>query len=263
MPIAPPFATPEPDTERAIQIAPPSRAPWLAAFALVIAQACAAQGQDVHLARNEKATEQAIAAMLITDIYKRAGLNARIQPLPGARANAMALIGDKDGEVARVQTYASKNNSLIKVEPAYYYLTTTAFAKGNKGITIRTKDDLKKYRVGIVRGIAHAEAATESVATLQILGDYDQMYRMLDADRIDVAVDTGVNGPHIVKRLGLTGIQAVGELARLDLFNILSPGKAALAPKIGATIKSLKESGELTKLAKRYEEEFARSGTAP
>jgi polar amino acid transport system substrate-binding protein len=217
----------------------------------------------VHLARNEKATEQAIAALLITDIYQRAGLNAKIQPLPGARANAMALVGEKDGEVARVQAYASKNTSLIKVEPAYYYLTTTAFAKGDKAITIRSKDDLKKYRVGIVRGIAHAEAATEGIATLQVLRDYDQMYRMLDADRIDVAIDTGVNGAHIVKRLGLKGIQPVGELARLDLFNILAPAKTALAPKIAAAIKSLKDSGELTKLAQRYEAEFAKSGAAP
>ena len=86
---------------------------------------------------------------------------------------------------------------------------------------------------------------------------------MHEADRIDVAIDSGVNGPHIVKKVGLTDIQAVGELARLDLFNILSPMKKALEPRIAATIKSLKESGELTKLAQRYEAEFAKSGTAP
>lgn len=231
--------------------------------ALFLPLASQMQAQEVNLARNEKATEQAIASLLIADIYKRAGLTARIQPLPGARANAMALAGEKDGEVARIQGYATRNATLIKVEPAYYYLTTTAFAKADKGISITSKEDLKKYKVGIVRGIAHAEAATEGISGLQVVGDYDQMYQMLDAGRIDVAIDAGVNGPYFLKKLGFSGIKAVGDLARLDLFHILSAGKKDLSPKIGTAIKMLKDSGELAKLAQRYEEEFIKSGAAP
>ena len=47
--------------------------------------------------------------------------------------------------------------------------------------------------------LARNETATEGLTKLQVLGDYDPMYRTLDADHIDVAIDTGVNGPHIVK----------------------------------------------------------------
>ena len=78
--------------------------------------------QEVNLASNEKATEQVIAALILTDIYKNAGLTVKIQPLPGARANAVTLSGEKDGEVARVQAYANKNATLITVEPAYFQL---------------------------------------------------------------------------------------------------------------------------------------------
>ena len=141
------------------------------------------------------------------------------------------------------------------MEPGYYYLTTGAFAKTDKHITITSKDDLKKYKVGIVRGIAHAEAATEGLAGLQVTSSYDQLYQMLDAGRIDVAIDEGINGPVTLKGLGLTGITQVGEIARLDLFNVLTPAKKDLAPKISAAIKALKDSGELAKLTKRYEEE--------
>ena len=231
--------------------------------AVLVVCSSATFAQDVKLARNEKATEQAIATLLLTDIYKRAGLTLKVQPLPGARANAMTLSGEKDGEVARIQAYATKNASLIKVEPAYYYLTTTAFARGDKGITITSKDDLKKYKVGLVRGIAHAESATEGLTNLQVVGDYDQMYQMLDAGRIDVAIDAGANGPYVVKKLGLKNIIAVGELARLDLFTLLSPGKKDLAPKISGVIKSLKDSGELAKLTKQHKDDFIKSGIAP
>lgn len=219
----------------------------------------AAVAQEVQLARNENAIGQAVAAKLLTDIYKKAGLGINIAPLPAARANAVALAGDKDGEVARIAPYFAKNPSLFKVEPGYYYLTTAAFAKSDKGVTINSKDDLKKYKVGIVRGIAHAEAATEGLAGLQVTGSYDQLYQMLEAGRIDVAIDEGINGPSTLKGLGLKDITQVGEIARLDLFNVLTPAKKDLAPKISAAIKALKDSGELAKLTKRYEAEATKN----
>jgi hypothetical protein len=230
---------------------------WFTTLTTVVAMCVGsmAMAQEVHLARNENAIGQAVAAKLLTDIYKKAGLGINITPLPGARANAVALAGEKDGEVARIAPYFAKNPTLIKVEPGYYYLTTGAFAKSDKGITIASKDDLKKYKVGIVRGIAHAEAATEGLAGLQVTGSYDQLYQMLEAGRIDVAIDEGINGPATLKGLGLKGITQVGEIARLELFNVLTPAKKDLAPKISAAIKALKDSGELAKLTKRYEEE--------
>lgn len=230
---------------------------WFTTLTTVVAMCVGsmAMAQEVHLARNENAIGQAVAAKLLTDIYKKAGLGINITPLPGARANAVALAGEKDGEVARIAPYFAKNPTLIKVEPGYYYLTTGAFAKSDKGITIASKDDLKKYKVGIVRGIAHAETATEGLAGLQVTGSYDQLYQMLEAGRIDVAIDEGINGPATLKGLGLKGITQVGEIARLELFNVLTPAKKDLAPKISAAIKALKDSGELAKLTKRYEEE--------
>ena len=230
---------------------------------VAVLMASAVMAYDVALVRNEKAAEQAIAASLLTEIYSRTGLTVRIDALPGARANSAALAGTTDGEVGRVQAYADANPGLTKVEPAYYFLTSTAFAKAGSGILIASRDDLKKYAVGIVRGIAHAAAATEGVARVQIVGDYDQMFKMLAAGRIDVAIDTGVNGDYVIRKLGLTDIKPVGELARLDLFNILHARQAHLAPKIGREIRMLKNSGELAKLIRKHESNFTMSGEAP
>lgn len=222
-----------------------------------------ALAQNVNLARNEKAPAQAVAAALLTDVYKKAGLTLNIQPMPGARANAAALAGEKDGEVGRIPAYFTKNPTLVKVEPAYYYLTTVAFAKTDKGIKVTSKDDLKKYKVGIVRGIAHAEAATEGMAGVQVVNDYDQLYQMIDAGRIDLAIDEGINGPLVLDRLGLKGISAAGQIASLDLFTVLQPGKKDLAPKISAAIKALKDSGELDKLTKKYEGDLQKGTITP
>lgn len=93
------------------------------------------------------------------------------------------------------------------------------------------------------------------LAGLQVTGTYEQLYQMLDAGRIDVAIDEGINGPSTIKGLGLKGISQVGEIARLEMFNVLTPAKKDLVPKISAAIKALKDSGELAKLTKHYEDE--------
>jgi hypothetical protein len=49
----------------------------------------------------------------------------------------------------------------------------------------------------------------------------------------------------------------------MELFNMLHGSKKDVATKVGATIKSLKESGELAKLAKKHEDGFIKSGLAP
>lgn len=225
-------------------------------LAVLCVAAMSVSAQEMNLARNENAIGQAVAAKLLTAVYKKAGLGINIQPLPGARANAVATSGEKDGEVARIQAYADKNPSLIKVEPGYYFLTTAAFAKSDSGIVITSKADLKKYKVGIVRGIAHAEAATDGLPGLQVANTYEQLYQMVDAGRVEVGIDEGINGPVTLKKLGLTSIKQVGEIAKLDLFNMLNSKQKDVAPRISAAIKALKDSGELAVLTKQYESEY-------
>jgi polar amino acid transport system substrate-binding protein len=219
--------------------------------------------QELRLARNELAAEQAVAALILAEIYARLGMQITVQALPGARANALALAGEMDGEVGRVQSYADKNPALIQVRPAYHYLNSVAFAKSGKGIAIPNRTALKHYRVGIVRGIAHAENATVGLGNVETVRTYEQLFQMLESDRIDVAIDTSANGAYMIHKLGLKDIQAVGTLARLDLFHMLNPRQATLAPRLGAQIMRMKDSGELDKLSRRIEEDFMRNHATP
>lgn len=232
------------------------------AIGFVLAGFSVASAQEVKLARNELSPAQAIAAKILTDVYTKAGLMAKVEALPATRANAMALAGEKDGEVGRIGPYFVKNSSLVKVEPKFYYLTTTAFVKGGK-IKITSKEDLKKYKVAIVRGIAHAAAATEGVPSLEVVDDYEAMYKLLDAGRVDVVVDEAINGPFFIKKLGLKDLGSAGNVAAQDLFNVLTPKKKDLSEKISAAITAMTSSGELAKLQKQYEDDFINGKFSP
>jgi polar amino acid transport system substrate-binding protein len=218
------------------------------------------QAQTLQLSSNENAVEQEVAALLLSDIYTRAGLAANIQPLPGKRANQLALSGGKDGETARIKAYADKNPTLLRIDPAFYFLNTSVFARADRKLIINSKTDLSKYRIGIVRGIAHAERAVEGLTQVEVVDKYEQLYRMIDAGRIDIGIDTGINGLANIHLLGLKErVVPVGDLARHDLHNILIPRHAAIAPKISTTIKAMQSSGELAKLTSKYEQRIIES----
>ena len=220
-----------------------------------------AGAQDLKLAENENALEQAVAEKLLRTIYQKAGLKFVAEPLPAARANALTLDGKMDGEVARITTYAAKNPPLIRVDPPYHYLTTTVFAKVERKLSLRDKASLRDYRVGAVRGVAHAEAAVAGLKDATLVGSYEQLYRMLESGRIDLAIDTGVNGRKMIQSMKLAGIGEAGELARFKLHHILHPRHEKLVPRIAEVINQLTNSGELARLAERYEAELMGSSS--
>ena len=238
---------------------------FFAGYLLLLLQAVGgvAYAESLHFARNEHAAEQAVAALVLEDIYQRAGLKFTVTPMPGARANTAALAGKVDGEVARVHAYGEKNPTLIKLDPPYYYLTTVAFARADRKLSIRSRDDLAGLKVGYVRGIAHAELQAAHLENVTVISAYDRMYEMLQAGRIDVALDTGANGAYMIARNGMTDLQAVGTLAKHDLFHILHPSRRDLAPRIHSVIKQLRDSRQLDKIVRQREDQFLNSGMAP
>lgn len=226
--------------------------------ALGLAHQVSAENLRLGLAQGEAV--QDVAAGLLTAIYARAGLTASIQPLPAARITFLVLRDELDGEVARIGPYFDRNPSLFKVEPAYYHLITTAFARMDRHIAITSTEDLKNYRVGVIRGVYHAAIATEGVPNVTVTDSVTQLFKMLEANRIDVAVDVRLNGLDVVSQLGLTDIKPVGDLARRDFYNVLIGSKAGLASRIQPVIKAMKASGELARLTAELEKKRLNSG---
>jgi polar amino acid transport system substrate-binding protein len=235
---------------------------WLSlccAGLLTVMNPALAETLRIGVARNEAV--QGVAAELITEIYRRAGLKTQIEALPAARLTELVLNNEVDGEVSRIEIYFERNTSLIKVEPAYYWLVTAAFAKTDRKIVIKSKEDLKGYQIGIIRGVYHAAKATEGLSQVVVVDSVAQLFKMLESGRIDVAIDVSLNGTDMIQQLKLKNVAQVGEIARRDLFNVLIPSKASLVPRISATIKSMKASGDMESLIKRFEQKRLKDGT--
>ncbi|MDO8650636.1 MAG: transporter substrate-binding domain-containing protein [Undibacterium sp.] len=220
-----------------------------------------AQNDTIHLTRIEKNPDQFVAAQLLSDIYQRSGLQASISAVPPLRANQMVQGGQSDGEVARIEAYGEKNQNLVMVTPAYFYLTTVAYS--NQPISINSIEDLRKYKVGIIRGIVRSEDLTKNMVNVEKVVDFKSLFLMLEAGRFDVALETELSGSYMIKKFSLHHIKRVGTLEKHEVFNFLTQEKTLLAPKISATINALKKSGELETLKKKYEQDFLRGNIDP
>jgi ABC-type amino acid transport substrate-binding protein len=231
---------------------------WVMGAAWCVASG-AASAEVVNLSMQEKSPLVAIAGQVLTEVYKKAGLELKLQTYPAARASAVALSGEVDGEVSRGLDYIAKNPTLIKVEPAYFYGQYQAVAKADKGIKITSRDDLKKYKIAVVRGNTIYEKLTEGISGVQMVNTTEQLYQMLEGDRIDVILDNTLSTPVQLKAIGSKNIKPVGDLGKIELFTLLHPSKKDLAPKIGAAIKALKDSGELDKLIKKQEDAYLKT----
>lgn len=209
--------------------------------------------RELSFAVNEKAAEKKVATALAIQIFNNVGIKLIVTPMPGDKANKLALDGEVDGEVARITAYTTSNPTLTRVDPSFYGFVSAAFTKKGTSIAVNNKEDLKKYTVGYVRGIAHAQKITENVKNVIVADNYDHLFKLLATEKIQVAIDSKINGQDQINKFGLTAlIEPAKSLAVFDEHFIFARHKE-LAQLIGDEVKRLKESGELGLMAKKYE----------
>ncbi|SFV08003.1 substrate-binding periplasmic protein [Pseudoduganella namucuonensis] len=233
---------------------------WLCTLLASVGVFSSAIAEEVTLGRNQGLADQWVAAKLITDIGNKAGVTVKVKPLPAARANELNLSGEIDGEIARIDAYAAKNPTLVQSKPLYYYLVSTAFGKKDKSVS--SIADLKQYRVGIIRGVAHAMTVTAGMKVTEVNGP-EQLFLMLDEGKIDIAVSSEIDGNYRLKKMKLGDIKPLATLAKFDQGAIFNPAKRQTADKLAKTTAAMKQSGELDKLTAQYEKEFLSTGVEP
>lgn len=194
-------------------------------------------------------------AQMVVEILKQADIESSVVTLPYRRATAESRSARVDGEVGRIANYADRFQELIRVEPAYYAYTTNAFCKTAKGINIRQREELKSYKLGIIRGIKQFSDVVAGFPNVTEANDITQLFAMLNYDRFDIAINSNFSGKVELKKQGIKDVAECGEFSHHDLFLYLHVKHQALAPSISAVIVRLQKSGEMAKLVQKAEQQ--------
>ncbi|GAB3245107.1 substrate-binding periplasmic protein [Chitinimonas naiadis] len=205
-----------------------------------------------------------ICALIMVEIYKRAKIDTVPVSLPGARNAVAAEASEIIGESGRVTGYTNAHPTLTQVTPPISVWTTVAFYKHGIGVRLNVPADLKNYTVGYVRGTRSAEdVVTElGLTKLEAVSTPNALFKMLNADRFEVAIDGGTNGSFHIRRGGYQGIDQF-QLNSIPLYHILSPKYKDLAPTLSDIIQRMAASGELAKIAMQKEKEVLESSAEP
>ena len=200
--------------------------------------------------------DQIIGAEILKVAYKRLGIPIKIVQMPGRRALRESSEGRIDGEIHRIFSIGKDYPTLIRVPTPINYIEPTVFYK-NERFVVTGCPDLRDYRVGIVRGVRHAEACTRGMKHVQIVGDSNLLMQVLDKGRVDIVITARINGLLQIKKLRLDSIYPLSPpLNRSLVYHYLHKKHKALVPKIDKVFNEMQENGDLERLRQRFFKEL-------
>jgi polar amino acid transport system substrate-binding protein len=185
---------------------------------------------------------------ILTEAFRRLGMNLKIVQLPSERALQNANQGIDDGNFVRVEGMEKMYPNLIRVPEAITTLEFTAFTK-NDSIRITNWESLVPYRVAIVNGWKILENNIVGVKSLTKVRDEHVLFPLLLTGKVDIVVYDRRQGEYALKQLGAEGVRALQPpLIVKPMYPYLNKRHADLVAKLDQTLKAMKKDGTVKRI---------------
>lgn len=176
------------------------------------------------------------------EAFRRAGVRLRLVKLPAERALLDANAGIEDGELNRIAGLEAQYPNLIRVPEKLVDWTFAAFSK-DASIPGRW-DAIRQHVVGYIRGWKIYERELVGAPNVITTVDAAQLFRLLELDRIDIALYGREAGDALIRTRHLEDIHALHPaLATREMFMYLNRRHAALVPKLVQALRAIKAEG--------------------
>lgn len=198
-----------------------------------------------------------ISMKVLTKAYNRLGIKIKYRPLPGERALRTSNAGKVDGEVFRIANVSKRYTNLVQIPTSINTLPAIAFSK-NKKISIDGWQSLHPYKIGIQVGIKFAERGTKKLNPV-IVDTNEQLFRMLNSGRIDIAIASQVNGIKTLNTLKYINIHALQPvIEEYPLYHYLHKRHISLVPKLNDVLIKMHSSKEIQEIRAEHLEQLRR-----
>lgn len=226
-------------------------------IAVLLAPSVGVQGKDTFRIAKMESPDHRLLMRIVSEAYDRLQIPIEFIEFPGKRSLYEANAGYVDADLSRIKDVEKEFTSLRRVPTSIFWFEATAFSK-NKELKINGWESLRDLRIGIMRGMVYAEKGVKGLPRVTIVDKPGHLFKMLESDRIDVAIFSDINGLALIKELRLSSIQALKPpLERIEAFHYVHKKHAALVPKLDAIFQEMKTSGQLD----RMRQDFLREST--
>lgn len=195
---------------------------------------------------------------VIREAYRRLQIPIEFVQFPGKRSLYETSSGAADAELSRIYEVGLEFPSLRRVPTPIFWFDATAFAK-TKHLKINGWESLRDIRIGIMRGMVYAEKEVQKFPRVTVVDKPFNLFKMLDSDRIDVAIISDLNGLHMIKEENFVAIHALKPaLGRIYAYHYVHEKHAALVPKLDAIFQDMKDSGQLDRMRQEFIQDYMR-----
>lgn len=173
------------------------------------------------------------------------------ETLPAERSIQLVANGTNAGECCRIPAVILSRHPDLKVVPVSFFSARFNVFSKYPAPPIERFEDLKPFSVGTVKGwkVAVDNLHRIDPQELYIVTQPEQMFLMLEQDRIDYGVMGYMSGLKAVKDLGLNDIYALQPpLVEKQMFILLHPQYAELVPLFTQTLQQMMDDGSIKKI---------------
>lgn len=221
----------------------------LGLFILLLGGMASANGPAITISTNNTPQDRKVLELVSQEAFRRAGLVFQLDRNPSARSLDLANEGSIDGEGLRVAGLEQQYPNLVQVPERYTSISFVAFARDASIKLDHGWESLKPHRIAFINGWKMYEANATTAQSITKVDKPDQLFKMLEANRIDLALYTLADGSAIVKNLAIPGIAPLTPALRnADMFLYLNKKHQAHVPRIAQALKDMKADGTYAKI---------------
>lgn len=186
---------------------------------------------------------------IIIEAFRRIGVKAEVVFTPTERSLVQVNYGELDCELNRTEGMEQLFPNLCRVPEPNMVMHFVAFAK--KPFPISGWDSLRELRVGYVSGWKILEHNTNGFPNVTHVLTPEQLFQMLEMDRIDVALYAKLTGYERIKALGYDNIRHLDPpLASKSMFLYLNKKHKDLAAPLAKALKDMKYDGTYERIVR-------------
>lgn len=240
-----PAGSPSPGRRAALLLA----CGWLA---LPPARAQSDGGATLTVSTNNTPLDRQALVQLSQEAFGRVGRSFKLVNLPSERSLLAANLGEVDGEGLRVAGLEQQYANLVRVPERYVSISFVAFAR-EPGLALdQGFDSLQPHRVAFINGWKLFEANATGARVVNKVDRPEQLFQMLAAGHVDLALYTLADGLALVRKLGLQGIAPLRPPLRdVDMFLYLNRRHEALVPRLAQALREMKADGSHARILAR------------
>ncbi|MFA4970789.1 MAG: transporter substrate-binding domain-containing protein [Sulfuritalea sp.] len=189
--------------------------------------------------------------LLVPEIFRRVGIDAKaVGYAASERAMINANNGVDDGVAMRIKGLEANYPNLVRVDEKIIDNDFVAYSIRHRFDTTGF-DALKPYQVGYIIGWKVFEAPLRSAPAVTLVQDANQLFTLLEKERVDVVLFERWQGNWLIRERKLPAQLLLPPLVTTEMYMYLHKKHAHLLGRVAEALRAAKADGSYRRIHER------------